>query len=271
MRLLKSLAICLPALLAPVAALGHEFWIEPQEFQPPNGASVIADFRNGEEFKGPSQSYISQRSRRLDGALGDDITAINPRMGDRPAISIAPEGEGLLVLIHATADSIITYREIEKFEAFVRHKDAVHALEAQVEEVWPADGLREAYSRYAKSLVALGDGAGSDREFGLLTELVALENPYSGDVSDGLDVALFYAGQPRSSAQIEVFERAPDTSVKVSLVQTDDLGRATIPVRPGHVYMLDAVVLRRPTAELAAERNVLWESLWANLTFLVPE
>jgi len=35
--------------------------------------------------------------------------------------------------------------------------------------------------------------------------------------------------------------------------------------------MADAVVLRRPDSDLAREKNALWESLWANLTFAVPE
>jgi hypothetical protein len=34
--------------------------------------------------------------------------------------------------------------------------------------------------------------------------------------------------------------------------------------------MLDSVVLREPDPAKAAAQKVLWESLWANLTFAVP-
>jgi hypothetical protein len=44
---------------------------------------------------------------------------------------------------------------------------------------------------------------------------------------------------------------------------------ATVPVTAGHAYMLDAVVLREP--EGVSNPGALWESLWANLTFAVPE
>ena len=118
--------------------------------------------------------------------------------------------------------------------------------------------------------MAVGDGRGEDRAFGLETELVALENPYTGDMSDGIDVVLLYQGAPRSGAQIEVFDKAADETVQVTTVRTDSEGKATVPVLPAHRYMLDAVALREPSAELAEETRAVWESLWANLTFAIP-
>ncbi len=232
---------------------------------------MIANLRVGETFKGATQSYISHATRRFEYELGGEVIEIRPRMGDRPAVNVVPDGEGLVTIVHTTADNIVTYRDIDKFANFVTHKDAPGALAAQKADGVTESGFREVYSRYAKSLVALGSGEGQDREFGLETELVALENPYTDDMTDGLDVVLFYEGRPRSDAQIEIFERSPDTNVMVSVVRTDEQGRATVPVRAGNTYMLDAVVIRRPSPELAEERNAVWESLWANLTFLVPE
>ena len=54
------------------------------------------------------------------------------------------------------------------------------------------------------------------------------------------------------------------------MVQTDGEGIATIPVKSEHSYMLDAVVLREPTVQLAADTDAAWETLWANLTFMAP-
>ena len=54
-------------------------------------------------------------------------------------------------------------------------------------------------------------------------------------------------------------------------MQTDDNGVATFPVRPGYSYMVDAVVLREPSDRLAEQFGAVWETLWANLTFAVPE
>jgi hypothetical protein len=47
------------------------------------------------------------------------------------------------------------------------------------------------------------------------------------------------------------------------------MGVVVVPVTPGHVYQADAVVLREPEGESNA--GAAWESLWANLTWAVPE
>ena len=63
----------------------------------------------------------------------------------------------------------------------------------------------ETYRRYAKSLVAVGDGKGSDRDVGLDTEIIALANPYTDDVSGGLPVLVTLYGEPRKDAQVETY------------------------------------------------------------------
>ncbi len=239
-------------------------------YQVTAGNEVVAELRVGQQFSGASQAYLPHKFRRFDYGTDGQIAPLPGRLGDRPAARLKPSGEGLVVLIHETTDLKITWSEFEKFEDFLKHKDAVWVLEAHRLEGLPQVGVAEAYSRYAKSLVAVGTGAGSDFETGLETEIVALENPYSDDMTDGIDVQVLYQRKPRAREQIEVFEKSGDGDVSVSTYRTDDNGFATIPVKPGHQYMLDSVVLRKPSQELASSQNVLWESLWANLTFAVP-
>ena len=253
------------------AAKGHEFWIDPVSHQVEVGGDVVAAIRVGQEYKGSSYSYVPRNFRRFDVGFGGKVGPVEGRLGDRPAASVATSDEGLMVLIHATTDTVLGWSEWEKFVNFVEHKDAAWVLEAHTARGLGEEDRREVYSRYAKSLVAVGSGEGADFEAGLVTEIIALENPYTGKMSDGIDVRLIYEGAPRSETQIEVFEKAADESVTIFTVQTDADGAATVPVKPGYRYMLDAVVLREPSAELAAEKNVQWESLWANLTFEVPE
>lgn len=271
--MLRIFRLAIPALVlvVPLPAASHEFWIDPPQFQLPVGAAALADLRVGQEFKGGSQPYLPHLTRMFEVYLGEAPQGIAPRIGDRPALNHVIADEGLAIVVHVTEDSALSYDEFEKFASFVTHKDAGWTVDAHKARGLPDTGFREVYSRHAKSLIAIGSGEGNDREIGLETEIVALENPYTGQMDDGIDVALFYQAKPRSDAQIEVFDRAPDDSVTISLVRTDEAGRATVPVRPGHRYMLDAVVLREPAPELAAARDAVWESLWANLTFSVPE
>ena len=269
--MIRTFSIVLSLACLATAAKGHEFWIDPVLHQVDANAAVEAALRVGQEYKGSSYSYVPRNFRRFDVAFGGEIAAVEGTLGDRPAARVPTSGEGLMVLIHATTDTTLGWSEWEKFANFVRHKDAEWVLEAHTARGLTEDDRRELYSRYAKSLVAVGSGEGADFEAGLLTEIVALENPYTGDMGDGIDVRVLYEGAPRANTQVEVFEKAADESVRIFTVQTDAEGRATVPVKPGFRYMLDAVVLREPSAEVAAEKNVHWESLWANLTFEVPE
>lgn len=251
-------------------AKGHEFWIDPVSHHVATGAPVIAAIRVGQEYKGSSYSFVPSNFRRFDVGFGGEVAPVEGVLGDRPAANVPTSEDGLMVLIHATTDTTLGWSEWEKFVKFVEHKDAAWVLEAHGARGLGEEDRRELYSRYAKSLVAVGSGEGADFEAGLLTEIVALENPYTDNMADGIDVRVLYEGAPRAETQVEVFEKAADESVKIFTVRTDVDGAATVPVKPGYRYMLDAVVLREPSAEVAAEKNVQWESLWANLTFEVP-
>ncbi len=247
-------------------AKAHEFWIDPEEFQVPAGGAVTADLRVGQDFEGGAMSYLPPKFRRFDYIFDRRIGPVPGVIGDRPALRMSAPGDGLLIVVHQTTNSTITWDTWEEFVAFVEHKDAMWTLEAHDARGLERESVREVYSRYAKSLIAAGEGAGSDLETGLLTEIVAEENPYTDNMDDGIDVRVLYQGEPRIDEQIEIYEKAADGSVNVFTLRTDDAGRATVPVKPGHRYMLDSVVLREPDVA-----DFAWESLWANLTFAVPE
>ncbi|MEM8731861.1 MAG: DUF4198 domain-containing protein, partial [Pseudomonadota bacterium] len=152
------------------------------------------------------------------------------------------------------------------FLRFAAHKDFADIEVRHAARGLPKTGFRERYTRHVKALVAVGDGAGSDRLTGLKTEFVALANPYTDDLSGGLPVRLYHDGAPRAAAQVEIFARAPDGEVTVTTTRTDDTGLAMIPVVSGYSYLLDGVVLR----ETEEGDDAAWETLWAALTFAVP-
>jgi len=243
------------------------------DWQVDTGDRIVADLVNGQQFKGVKYAYFPPNFRRFDVALGDGVTPVKGRLGDRPAADLAAPGAGLVTLIHQTTDNTVNYSEWEKFVSFVEHKDAAWVVEAHRARALPEDKFVEAYSRYAKGLIAVGAGDGSDRSRGLEIEIIALANPYTDDLSAGLPVVVTYKGAPRVDAQVEVFERPTGDTPEVAVftLRTDQAGRALIPVKPGHAYLLDSVVLREPSEALADEKNAVWESLWASLTFEVPQ
>lgn len=270
-RCLSTLSgLCLSAVLCATSVGAHEFWISPETYAVPSGGSITAAFRVGENLKGSSYSYLDRRTERLGFVTPEGPAEVPARIGDRPALDAvpAPVEDGLVVIVHETVDMTLTYREWQKFINFVEHKDFQGALEDHVARGIPQEGFKETYRRFAKALVAVGDGAGTDAPTGMETEIVALANPYTDDLSDGIAVQVLYQGQPRADAQVELFEKSGDT-VEVTLHRTDADGIARLPVQAGYEYLVDAVVLR-DTGNDDPEAGPVWHSLWASLTFAVP-
>ena len=254
------------SLVAANVGRAHEFWIEADSYQVAPGNTITARFRNGEEFSGPNLAFFDFRSARLESAGPDGLSTLRPRSGDNPAIVIEDAAGGLTILMHETKPGALSYKTWEKFQKFADHKDFQDIEARHQERGLPRQDFSESYTRFAKALVAVGPGTGHDSEFGFQTEFVALTNPYHPDFAGEMQVQLLYLASPRPDAQVEVFDRAPDGSVTVTLTRTDADGMARVPVTPGHTYLFDAVVLR-PAAE---DDKAVWETLWAALTFAVP-
>ena len=266
LKMLGLLAVTVPICTTLSA---HEFWIDPVAFEIRQGDPLVANIRVGKNFSGAAFSFIPNRFERFEVITAGVAYPVLGRLGDRPALTMATPEKGLNIAVHVTGDMTLTYREWSKFETFVRHKDFAWGLAEHTRRGLPETGFKERYSRYAKSLLAVGDGAGKDREIGLVTELVALTNPYTDDLSQGMVLRAFYQGAPRADVQIEVFEKNDDGSVQTTLHRTDDTGLVRVPVRAGYRYMADTVVMR--PLDAATSGGAVWESLWASLTFEVPD
>jgi len=258
-----ALALCVGA-----KALAHEFWISPETYRIGAEDQLRADLRLGQMFEGAAFSYLPPQFERFHLVYDGRVVPVEGRIGDLPALAMPAPGPGLVTVVHQTTDSVLTYTEAERFADFATHKGFPDVLDAHKARGLPETGFRERYSRYAKSLIAVDGGVGRDGPVGMLTEIVALANPYTDDLSGGMPVRVLYQGAARIDAQVEVFAKAPDGAVTVATYRTDGKGEATIPVARGMEYLIDAVVMRPLTSE--SESDPVWESLWASLTFRVP-
>ena len=252
-------------------ALSHEFWIEPEKFQVETGEPVVAQIKNGEQFKGINLAYFERRIARFDWSYGGDRTDVRARAGDVPALHMEAPDDGLLVLSYQSMPSTLTYGDWEKFTDFVAHKGFPQALEQHAARGLPDTKFKEVYTRYCKALVGVGTAQGQDIRTGMDTEIVAGANPYTDTLGGKFPITVFYMGKPRAMAQVEVFEMDSEGQVDVFVLQTDSSGQVVVPVKPGRRYLLDAVVLRQPDPETAEQYDAVWETLWASLTFAVPQ
>lgn len=233
----------------------------------PAGAEISANLKNGQIFVGTTLSYFPRSFIRFDIVQGETHVAVEGRLGDRPALAMTAPFEGLNVVAYETTPAFVNYTEWEKFLKFADHKDFADIEARHAANGFPEVPFKERYTRHAKALIAVGDGVGADMAVGMKTEFVALSNPYDPGFDGTMRVQVLLYGEPRSDAQVEVFERAPDGNVVVTLHRTDAAGLAAIPVLRGHDYLFDAVVLE----PILAEDNAVWDTYWAALSFGVPE
>jgi hypothetical protein len=274
MRVTIFSAALLSMLLSPVVA--HELWIEPDAYIVAEENVVTARLVNGQNFDGMEIRFFPKQFVRFTLSLGDTEMQVSGRIGDSPALAMPTLGEGLHIATYQSSGDVVSYADIEKFARFVEHKDLSHALGTDVlarhaARNLPQTNFSEYYTRYSKALIGVGNAQGADRRMGLETELVALTNPYTDDLSGGMKVQLFWNEAPRADAQVELFAKAPDGVVTVTLHRTDASGVVSLPVSAGFSYLVDAVILREPSGTLSGDRDVAWESLWAALTFAVPD
>ena len=248
----------------------HELWLEPQDYTVAPEATLSAQIVNGSDFTGQNLPYLPQRFARFDDVVDGRATPVPGRVGDMPAVQMATPPEGLNVLVYQARNATVDYADWATFVRFTEHKDFPGILDAHRARGLAEEPFTEVYSRYSKSLVAVGDGAGADSRTGLETEIVALTNPYTDDVSQGMRFQLWYGNQPRANVRFEVYDRSPAGAVTQTFYKTDAQGMVTVPVKPGYSYMADAVVIREPAQALADQTGALWETLWANMTWAIP-
>ena len=247
----------------------HEFWFLPEDFTVEAGAQVRANLRIGSHMVGPDLPYMPGHLPRFEVHLGDVVTPILARIGDMPAVNQAVPGTGLAVLVGETSDLLVTYAAIDKFRSFAEHKAMPQIVDQHKARGLPETDFSETFRRYAKSLVAIGDGAGSDRPIGLRIEIVALTNPYTDDMTKGMRLQVLMDGKPRTAAQLLLLATAADGTVTETPYVTDANGEITVAAQPGVTYLADSVdIFALPNNDSAA--GPVWHSDWASLTYAVP-
>ena len=153
----RSLILILSLILAN-SVYAHEFWISPVKYEIGIDEPIEAHNRVGQNFIGGSYSFLERDAKRHEVMQAGKKTKITARNGDRPAFQLEGLPNGLAILVHETTNSTLTYRDFEKFKGFVKHKAFEGLPQAHISRGLPKTDFVESYSRFAKSLIAIGDG-----------------------------------------------------------------------------------------------------------------
>ena len=257
-------AVCAVALCS-TAALAHEFWIEPANFEPRLGQPVKVVLRVGEQFNGPLVERRPEQIAKFIQVGPDGEQPVRGVDGTEAAGLRRLVKPGLYVLGYRSQRNFIQL-DAPKFEAYLADDglDSVRALRQERGQC--ALPGREVFSRCAKALLNVGNatGEGFDRVLGFTLELVPEQNPYRLKPGDHLTVRLIYEGKPLAHALVAAWSRAGGGHRVTA--RSDEDGRATFTLPQGGLWMISAVHM----VAAPADTNADWESLWASLTFNVP-
>jgi uncharacterized GH25 family protein len=243
------------------SAQAHEYWLEPNNYAPPTGATVTISHNYGSDFKGDGLPYVAEWHQRYIVADEKGERRVSGLDGDLPAIQTKFKSPGLKVFGYFGTPEPQDYDTMEAFAVYLRKVGLDHIVSRHQELGKPKTKILEIYARNAKMLLGVGAAQGRDRALGLPLELIAGRNPYDLKPGDTLPVRLLYRGKPIAGVAIFTFNRV-DPKNPVRTV-TDTEGRVTIALPATGAYLLNAVHMFQPAAGEESD----WTSLWASLTF----
>lgn len=241
--------------------LAHDVWIEPTTFAPKAGDVMGARLRVGQDFIGDPLRRDDALIDRFFVDAGGGRRPLVGRQGADPAGLFRVEAPGLLVIGYQSHPRPVDLTE-EKFNEYLKEEglEAIAALRARRGQT---GGVRERFSRCAKSLVSSGEPRADegDRALGFTLELVAETNPYRLAAGQDLPVRLTYEGRPLAGALVVAMNR-DDAAGRLS-ARSDAMGRVRFRLPRQGQWLVKAVHMIPAPAQSGAD----WESFWASLTF----
>ena len=247
------------------ATVAHEFWIEPSSFQLRPEERV--DFRLCIGNGGDAWAVARDASRiETFAAVGPDGQVSVPGLqGSDPAGVARFTEPGGYVVAYETNHARTT-QTAAQFDEYLLEVGLETIAAARHKRGDGVQSVREAYSRHAKALLAVGGEPTppQDHAVGLRLELI-LDG--SQPTSRGMDESTFrllHLGRPLAGALVTAVGLGSGSALQQA--RSDARGRVSFTLRRGETWRITAVHMVRGDRDLGAD----WESLWASLVFDLP-
>lgn len=249
-------------LAAAIPAAAHDFWIVPSSFRPAPGSALAIRLKVGERLQGDAVPRDPWQVERfvLRSAAGEKKVDGPP--GAEPAgfVRIAAEDSGLAWVAYQSRGTRLDLPAAE-FEKALKLEGLERIIELRRKNGESAKPSKEVFSRSAKVLLKVGDGAGNlwSQPVGLSLELVPEKNPLSPDRE--LPVRLLYQGKPLAGVLVVALHAKHLGGTIAARSGTD--GRVRLKLSQPGFWLIKAVHMVPAAAATGAD----WESHWASLTF----
>lgn len=257
LRKLIAILLAFPALLN-----AHDFWIEPQTFHPETNSQVTLRFRFGEDFIGEAFPRDDEIIREFVLVGPPGWQRVAGHTDDDPAGRAHTGGPGLYL---AGYFSIPTYVELPpfEFEEYLAKEGLDHAIKTRHGDGTRNKPGRELFSRCAKTLLTVGDGAtnGYAKPLGFRLEILPEKNPLTLAAGDTLPLRVTFDDKPAPDVLVVAY--ATNAPKKWITARTDAAGRASLKLHSRATWMLKATHIFPHPDKARAD----WESVWATYLF----
>ena len=242
----------------------HEFWIEPTSFLPASGKIVGIRARVGDGVLGDPVPRDPALLQELIVDTGSGRMPVIGRDGGDPAGLQRITTEGLHVFGYLGKPTPVAL-PAEKFNAYLEDEGLSAIADERAKRHQTSQGVRELFTRCAKTLVLAGPATAAqhDRSLGFPLELVADSNPYMLGAGAPLTVTLLFRGTPLKGALVTAIRRQDGKRLSM---RSDSTGRVRFTFPADGPWLIKAVHMTAPPANAGAD----WVSYWASLTFALP-
>jgi hypothetical protein len=261
-------ALCTLGLAVPAGA--HDLWLLADPPSVAAGASLHLKAATGMQFP---ESLSAVAPDRVDGFWVLDAALRRHEVSGaraegkllRADVQLAAPGVALAALAIKPRTLELTATE---FNEYLEHDGLPQILERRRARGELEKGARESYAKYAKAIVAVGEGGARDlatRPAGLRLEIVPLRDPGGVGAGEELPVQVLFEGRPLEG--VYVYALAAGAEGYIDGHRTDGDGRTAVPLPAGGLMSLHCIHMR-PHAD-AGEAD--WESFFATVSFVAVD
>lgn len=246
-----------------------DLYLMPDQFRPTPGKPLRVVLQNGDGF--PEAGAATKADRLRDTRL---LSKAGPV--DFTAITVEAKRTTAQVQVPASGSAILTTRTIPRFieldaaefTAYLQEENLTNVIQWREKNGQQNKPGRERYSKYVKSLLAVGAADGFFQEkTGLTIEIIPEVDPYSLRPGQTLPVQVLLRGEPAADIAVESSWLEQGKAKSALAGRTDQQGRVRVPVNALGPHRLHAIVMERCAEPQVAD----WESFWATLTFAIEE
>ncbi len=280
----QVLVLGLTVLAASIPARAHEFWFEPIMQPLKVGATADLNLQVGEFFEGVLVGFSAAQTASLKHIGPSGATTTTTTTRDLTGLVPAQPVANFKLPLSTPGTHLIAFdsqpSEIElpagQFHAYL-HDEGLDFIKARREAAGTAEKPgRERYRRNVKTLLAVGNAAGQavpvagDKIYttrvGQRLELIPLNDPLRLAAGGALGLQLLFEGKPLEGALVKAWHKQSSQTLIIRAITTAK-GEVKFNLPYSGAWMVSVVHM----VPAVGAKNIDWDSLWANLSFVMPE